>query len=425
MRIAMIVQALEEFGGLEEIVTTLAVSLRRQGHQTAVLSTVWVQPDNQYKRHLERNDVRLVQWPFMPLVRPLVWMLAGVPALVRDHSLSRAVAAERQREHSVCENFGWDYLTSKHHATWTRRLLTMFCAAWRPDVIHVHSYVYELNVTHVLDWTHARGLPTVFEEHQTPDLCRDVWDDFRRRINQATMVGAVSHKGAEIMREQLGVRRPITVLPALVADPMALAGSRHEHAEPRDTMTITTIARLIPAKGLPHLFEAIAKVREAHPTIRFLLYGDGPPRQRAEIRASAERCGLETDRVFAGTYEREALPAIMAAADIFVLSSLTEGFPLAVVEAMACGRPIVATAVGGIPDLLQDGVTGILCPPGDAASLARALCRLIELPEERVRLGRAARQAYERGPFHPERAAQPYLAMYEETIRIAREDRCR
>jgi len=190
-------------------------------------------------------------------------------------------------------------------------------------------------------------------------------------------------------------------------------------------MTITTIARLIPAKGLPHLFEAIAKVREAHPTIRFLLYGDGPPRQRAEIRASAERCGLETDRVFAGTYEREALPAIMAAADIFVLSSLTEGFPLAVVEAMACGRPIVATAVGGIPDLLQDGVTGILCPPGDAASLARALCRLIELPEERVRLGRAARQAYERGPFHPERAAQPYLAMYEETIRIAREDRCR
>lgn len=425
MRIGMVVQALEKFGGLEEIVTALAVALRRQGHQTAVLSTVWVQPDNQYKRYLERNGVPLVQWPFMPLVRPLAWTLAGVPVLVRDRSFSRAVVAARQREYSACENFGWAYLTSKRQVIWTRRLLTAFCATWRPDLIHVHSYVYELNLTHVLDCTQARGLPTVFEEHQTPDLSRNVWDDFRRRINQATMVGAVSHKGAEIMREELGVRRPITVLPALVADPMASTNGRREPAAAAGALTITTIARLIPAKGLPHLFEAIAKVRETHPTIRFLLYGDGPPQRRVEMRASAERYGLETDKVFVGTYEREELPAIMAGADIFVLSSLTEGFPIAVVEAMACGRAIVATTVGGVPDLLDDGATGILCPPGDAASLARALCRLIEHPEERARLGRAARQAYERGPFNPEHAVRHYLDMYEETVRITREERCR
>jgi glycosyltransferase involved in cell wall biosynthesis len=181
---------------------------------------------------------------------------------------------------------------------------------------------------------------------------------------------------------------------------------------------------LIPAKGLPHLFEAMAEVRAVHPTIRFLLYGDGPPRPRAEVRASAERWGLDPDQVFAGIYERAELPSIMAAADIFVLSSLTEGFPLAVVEAMACGRAIVATAVGGIPDLLQDGVTGILCPAADAASLARALCRLIEHAEERTRLGRAAREAYERGPYHPDHAVRHYLAMYAETMRISREDLC-
>lgn len=422
MRICMIVQTLEKFGGLEEIVTTLAVSLSQRGHKPAVVSTVWVQPDNQYKRRLERNGIRLVQWPIMQLVRPLAWMLDGVPALIRTRSRSRAVAAVRQREHWASHDLGWTYLTSRRHAAWTRRLLTAFCAIWRPDLVHVHSYVYDLNLTSVLGWTHARGLPAVFEEHQTPDLSRDVWDDFRRRINQATMVGAVSQKGATILREDLGVRRPIRVLPALVADPMTMTPAGGEPAEPGSPATIVCIARLIPVKGLPYLFEAIARVRESHPAIRFLLYGDGPPQPSARIRASAERCDLDADLIFAGTYAREQLPAIMAAADIFVLPSLNEGFPLTVVEAMACSRPIVATAVGGILDLLQDGVTGLLCPPGDAMSLARALCQLIEHPEQRARLGEAARSAYEGGPFHPEQAVRSYVAMYEETVRIARDD---
>jgi len=423
MRVAMLVQGMQKFGGLEEIVATLAVALRRQGHQTSVLSAVWVASDNQYKRYLEANGVPLVQWPFMPLVRPLAWMLNGLPTLIRERSWLSAVEATQRWQQQACDNFGWSYLNSKRHAAWTHRLLAGWCLAWRPDLIHVHSYVYELNVTHVLEWTHARGLPTVFEEHQTPDLSLDVWGDFRRCINQATAVGAVSQKAAKVMRDGLGVRRPITVLPVLVPDPTTPTHDQRKHAAAVDTLTITTIARLIPAKGLPYLFEAIAKVRETHPTIRFLVYGDGPPQQRREIRASAERFGLDTDRTFAGTFRRDELPAIMQAADIFVLASLTEGLPLAVVEAMACRRPIVATTVGGVPDLLQDDVTGLLCPPADAASLTRALSRLVEHPEERARLGSAARQAYEEGRFHPDQAAREHLALYEATLRITRENR--
>jgi glycosyltransferase involved in cell wall biosynthesis len=316
---------------------------------------------------------------------------------------------------------GWGYLTSKRHVPWTRRLLSAFALAWRPEVIHVHSYVYDLNVTHVLEWTHARRMPTVFEEHQTPDPTRDVWRDFQARIDLATMVGAVSNQGAAVMREHLGVRRPIRVLPALVDDPMPALAADRIVPTPSATPTITTFARLIPVKGLTHLFEAIAALRTTHPQLRFRVYGEGPPRSREEIRTDATHWGLDPADVFAGTFRRAELPGIMAATDVFVLSSLMEGFPLAIVEAMACGRAIVATAVGGVPDLIQDGVTGLLCPPGDAASLTRTLHRLLDDPVERARLGRAARTAYEQGPFHPRHATRDYLAMYDETLRLARE----
>src|SRR5512147_136991 len=343
MRIAMVMQAVEAFGGMEEIVTSLAVALKRQGHQTAVVSTVWVHPDNQYKRYLERNGVPLVQWPFMELARPVGWIRAA-PALLRTGSSARAAAALRRHEDWACDNLGWGYLTSKRHVPWTRRLLSAFALAWRPELIHVHSYVYDLNVTHVLEWTHARRMPTVFEEHQTPDPTRDVWRDFQARIDLATMVGAVSNKGAAVMREHLGVRRPIRVLPALVEDPMPALTADRIVPTPSATPTITTFARLIPVKGLTHLFEAIAALRTTHPQLRFRVYGEGPPRSREEIRTNATHWGLDPADVFAGTFRREELPGIMAATDVFVLSSLMEGFPLAIVEAMACGRAIVATA---------------------------------------------------------------------------------
>jgi len=110
--------------------------------------------------------------------------------------------------------------------------------------------------------------------------------------------------------------------------------------------------------------------------------------------------------------------------DIFVLPSLSrEGLPLALVEAMACGLPIVATTVGGIPEVVEDGVNGLLCPPGDSACLARKLLSLVEDPEERIRLGRSARRSFERGPFQPDTVCRRFVSIYEETLTTARSDR--
>jgi glycosyltransferase involved in cell wall biosynthesis len=106
----------------------------------------------------------------------------------------------------------------------------------------------------------------------------------------------------------------------------------------------------------------------------------------------------------------------MAKTDIYVMSSILEGQPLALVEAMSYGCPIVTTAVGGIPELIDDGVNGLLCPPKDPECLAKKIQVLIENPILRKNLGRAARETYEQGPFQPSSVCSHFISIYEDVL---------
>jgi glycosyltransferase involved in cell wall biosynthesis len=192
-------------------------------------------------------------------------------------------------------------------------------------------------------------------------------------------------------------------------------GKSSECDEP---IRLTTVARLYVTKGLIYLLEAIVQVRKTHPTAQFKVYGDGPLRQ--ELLTYASQLGLDGNTIFVGAFtQREELSNIMAQTDIFVMSSILEGQPLGVVEAMAYGCPIVTTSVGGIPELIQDGVNGLLCAPGDPAGLAQNIRRLIEDPALRQRLGETARQSYLQGPFQPESVCNHFISIYKDTLRQA------
>jgi len=119
-----------------------------------------------------------------------------------------------------------------------------------------------------------------------------------------------------------------------------------------------------------------------------IFIGQGPLRTEAERVAQKE--GLEGKVVFLG--EREDVPALLAASDIFLLSSRHEGLPLTVIEAMLAGLPVVSSRVGGVPELVEEGVTGFLVPPGDPPALARALERLVADPDLGRRMGAAGRE---------------------------------
>jgi glycosyltransferase involved in cell wall biosynthesis len=148
---------------------------------------------------------------------------------------------------------------------------------------------------------------------------------------------------------------------------------------------VFTPARLHAQKGHTFLLEAAAQVPDAI----FVLAGDGEERPRLEEQAGQLQIA---DRVrFLGN--RQDIPALMACCDLFVLPSLYEGLPLSVLEAMAAGRPVVATAVSGTPEAVIDGVTGLLVPPSDAASLSAAIRRVLSDPELADRIARAGRTA--------------------------------
>jgi glycosyltransferase involved in cell wall biosynthesis len=178
---------------------------------------------------------------------------------------------------------------------------------------------------------------------------------------------------------------------------------------------IGCVARLHASKDHPTLLRAFARVQRELPAARLVLVGDGERRARLQ-RYARERLGDGAAGViFAGT-EPDAAGAY-AGFDIAVLATRREGFALAALEAMAAGRPLVATRIGPLPEIVQAGETGLLVPPGDAGALAQALLYLARDPAARARLGACAAAAA-RG-YTLERMAAATAALYAEVIDAA------
>ena len=205
----------------------------------------------------------------------------------------------------------------------------------------------------------------------------------------------------------------ITVVPSGI-DLVAHAGGNRERTRAREgvhpgEVLVLQVAALAPHKSQRDLLRAarVALDRRADLGLRFWIVGEGPLRR--ELEAEHERLGLG-DRVrFLGF--RDDVHDLVAAADLFCVSSYLEGMGTSTLDAMAAGLPVVATRVGGIPEIVEDGVTGILVPPRDPESLARGVLDLAGDPGRRERMGQEARIKV--GAFSADRTAERTRAAYE------------
>jgi glycosyltransferase involved in cell wall biosynthesis len=154
-----------------------------------------------------------------------------------------------------------------------------------------------------------------------------------------------------------------------------------------DAVVFAFVGRLVPIKDPSTLVRAFSLVASEVPSAQLMIVGDGE--LRAEVASLAESLGLAGTVTFLGW--RHDLCAVYGALDVLTLSSLSEGTPVALIEAMAAGRPSIATAVGGVPDVVTDGVTGILVPAGSPRRLADAMIRMARDPDLRKRMGAAGR----------------------------------
>ena len=267
--------------------------------------------------------------------------------------------------------------------------------ARRARVLHVHGYA-AADFGRVA--ARLTGAKLVLHEHfADPALpgYQAVADRLLSRCTDAAI--AVSGSTREfLVRERFVPRERVRLIwngaPldefAPVSRERALA-ARRALGLPDNAVVFGTISRLSAQKGHTFLLEAAREVFAAHAAARLLIVGDGD--LLAPLREQAHALGIADRTVFAG--HRSDVPDLLGVLDVFCLSSLYEGTPLALFEAMAAGKAIVSTAVDGCREVLSEGETGLLVPPQDAKALAAALGRVVADPKLRVALGMRAREA--------------------------------
>lgn len=222
-------------------------------------------------------------------------------------------------------------------------------------------------------------------------------------VRQILIRDGVKAEKITLVREGIDVER-IERAPHRRAEIRAMLGLREGEA------LIGNVAALTAHKGQRHLLAAFPAIRAAMPSARVVIFGEGE--LRSELETQARELGLGDALVFAGFRPPEEIPSILKALDVFVLSSVEEGLGTSLFDAMAAGAPIVATRAGGIPEIVQDGITGLLVPSGDAPALAAAITRLLTERELARRLAAAAGE-YVRREGTCQRMTAETLRVYE------------
>jgi glycosyltransferase involved in cell wall biosynthesis len=341
-------------------------------------------------RHLDRSRFR-----------PLVCCLhAGGPLVPEFEAAGVRVVVLHKRSR-------WDLSILEQ----VRRVI----AEERPALVHTHLFTADA-------WGRAAallaGVPAVCTAHSS-----DPWRGWHQRLADGILsrltdrVVAVSEDVARSRRSRERVpRAKLTTIRNGVDlarfDPrMGVGPTRAALRLPDGIPILGIVGRLHPAKGHPVLFEAVRRLLAQGREVALLVVGEGELRE--ELEALARRLGLEGSVRFLG--RRADIPALLNLLDVVVMPSRWEGLPIGLLEAMAAARPVVAAAVGGIPEVIDHGKTGILVPPEEPEPLCAAVARLLDAPAEARRLGEAAR-ARALARYDVATMARSYEAVYEAVL---------
>jgi len=317
-----------------------------------------------------------------------------------DYALSRGVWPHRISE--IVTSFNLAPRDAKALA----RLWSMM-RRYRPHIVHTHTAKAGL-----LGRLAARlaGVPIVvhtFHGHVLHGYYGPVQNWALRRMERslAWLSDRLVTVSEQVKRDLIGYRvagaKKITVIP-LGLDLEPFLGARSRRGEFRRELglgerakLIGIVGRIFPIKNHALFIDAAARIAAVEPAARFVVVGDGA--LRPTVEEQTRRLGIVERVIFTGW--RADLPCIYADLDMLVVSSNNEGTPLSAIEAMATSCPVVATRVGGVPDIITDEVTGRLVVPGDAEGIARAALDLLADPEKASRIGRnamiAARQRFD------------------------------
>lgn len=257
------------------------------------------------------------------------------------------------------------------------------------DVVHAHGYKADIYCLLALRAHHVALVSTCHTWYDT-DLMVTLYGKLDRlALRSFDRIIAVSEEvrqrllHARVQSHRIRtIRNGIDLRPFVSAQP-----SLREHLAP-GVQLVGLVGRLAWEKGVDLFAAAAARVTDEFREVMFVIAGDGPDREKLELLVNDLK--LNDRFIIAG--RRDDMPAVYASFDIMVSASRQEGLPIALLEGMASGLPLVATTVGEVSSIVQDGRTGLLVPPGDPAALAEAILQLLRDPDTRRAMGSAARQ---------------------------------
>ena len=386
--------------GSDETLVTYAAQLQRAGHDVAVLLMYLHAEEDQYYQRLLEAGVP-VSWMASNLAhtslgagRKVAYKMfnafPGSRQFIRRRTL-RVVTGLARRHYPQCRQFMKDY---------------------SPDLIHVMTP--DPSAMIMIQAAHDVGIPVIYQElgipYHPPDF-ESYYAQFSSVLPLCSEIVALSPRLIEHCREKLPAPRSLSILPIMSDESV---NGRKPREPATDRITFGFAARMEELKGPMVLMDAFAGAYAQCDRMALNIAGDGSQRQKIAARAKA--LDVASRYRYHGVYTHpEECRGFMESLDVFVMPSFTEGTPNSVVEAMACSKPIIASAVGGIPDMLGKDA-GILVPPGDAQALAAAMLRLALDPNLRRRMGKAAKARYQE-IFSPKVVVPLILQTYARVVR--------
>ena len=310
-------------------------------------------------------------------------------------------------------------ISERHHSAIAiaLRLARIFCQ-FRPNIVHTHKYKDSilgsivarcLRVPHVVRVVH--GMPEPFRGLRNVKMAGYTIAD---RFVTGWLIDKVVAVSADIEKALVrthGSNRVVCIHNGIDLEAIHITMQRPEmRREWRiddQAVLIGTVGRLVPVKNHAILLDALRILREVNHNVTLCIVGDGP--LRGQLEAEAKRLGLEESVMFTGHQERSY--DFINMMDIFVLPSLHEGIPLVLLEALALQRPVIATRVGGIPEVVSDGTSGMLVRPAEAGELAACIKEMIENRDKAAAFGAAGRSQVWR-EFSAKMMAERTAGMY-------------
>jgi glycosyltransferase involved in cell wall biosynthesis len=284
----------------------------------------------------------------------------------------------------------------------------------RPDIVHCHNLFALRNGG--LAAAMVGGIPVVMTKHGVLLPRTGLAHYINHILARHADVVAVSREVMEIMETWKAGGRPVHYIPnGICVTPYKDLPSREEARSqlgmPVQPFIVGIVARVTPVKGHVLLIDVFARMLARLPGALLVIVGDGI--RLPSVKARIQELGVGKSVLVMG--ERQDVPVILAAMDVFCLPSEMEGMPMTVLEAMAAGLPVVTSNVGGIPEVVEEGRTGLMVPPRSAGELEAALVALASDLERRRKMGRAGRDKL-LSEFSLGKTAEAYEAVYRGAI---------